>query len=102
MTQKAIARVGDTATGTCTQHGGSIGITITYSSGSPNFTDQGHAVVRVDDTGIASCGHTYKVTTGSPILSADGKAVHRVGDTGIIIGGGSFTCQTGSPVFDSA
>lgn len=102
MAQMAIARVGDTATGTCTQHGGSIGITIVYSSGSGTSTDQGNAIIRVGDTGLASCGHTYQVTTGSSIFSNEGKAIHRVGDAGIIIGGGSFTCQTGSPIFDSA
>lgn len=97
-----VARIGDHGTGTCTQHMGSIGVTVTFTTGSPGTTSDGIAVVRVGDLGTASCGHTAQATQGSILLTADGIAIHLGGHAGIIIGGGSYTCDESTATLDSA
>jgi hypothetical protein len=99
MTEKAVARIGDEVTGICNAHESSVSFTGQWETGSPTVTADGIAVVRLGDTGLASCGHHFHATTASSVMTADGIAVHRVDDLIEILdaGGGSGSSTTGSP-----
>jgi maltoporin len=94
-------RIGDTGTGTCSTHG-AVSIVFTATSGNMTDTTNNKAVVRVGDTGIASCGATITATTGSSLVTNAGAAIHRVGDTGTISHGGTFTSTTSTTTFNVA
>ena len=99
----AVCRIGDTGSGLCHLHGANpVAYTTTFYEGSPTFTADGIAVVRVGDHGHASCGHTTIAISFSGVDDADGKGIHRVGDTGYIVGSSisTYTAMTGSPTTD--
>jgi hypothetical protein len=98
MAEKAICRVGDHCTGTCTvaTTGHPRAFTGTWQTGSTVCSADGIGIVRVGDTGITDCGHTIHASGGSTIGTADGIAIHRVGDPVTIVGGGTGTSTTGS------
>lgn len=95
MALAKIARVGDTASGTCSNHTTTRNWTGQIQTGSPTLTVEGSAAARIDDTGNTSCGHTFKITEGSSILEVDGRKVARIGDAVIIVGGGGSGTITG-------
>lgn len=103
MPVAAVCRIGDSVSGTCTQHVPAVAWTGTWGTGSAIFTSDGIGVVRVGDTGLCSCGHTFQASVGSTVAAdSTGKALVRVGDPVIVIGGGTGVTLTGSPVFVSA
>ena len=95
MAEKAVARVGDTCTLTCSVHGP---VTGTFFEGTSEYTANGLNVVLVDHRGTATCGHQFKATSGSAVVSAEDKPVVRVGDTvQFITSSGVGEVLTGSP-----
>jgi uncharacterized Zn-binding protein involved in type VI secretion len=91
-----VARVGDHVAGTCPQHIVPVSYTGTWTSGSGSATANGKAIIRLGDTGVASCGHTFAATSASTKVSNGGVPVHRAGDAVDIIGGGPGTTIAGS------
>ena len=108
MTAKAVVRVGDHCTGTCTASapGHPRAFTGTWQTGSSNVTADGLGIVRVGDTGITDCsvadgGPHHIKATGGGVSGANGESLHRVGDAVQVIEGGSGTSSTGSPTVTS-
>lgn len=101
MATKPICRVGDTVQGTCrvNSSGHPRTFTGTWQTGSSIVKCDGIPVVRVDDTGITDCGHTFKAIEGSAtsVDKSNDRALHRVGDAVQVIGGGEGVSVTGSP-----
>ena len=95
MSSMPIVRVGDQISGTCNAHNPPRSVTGVWENGSPNSTDQGRAMIRVGDTGTASCGHSFFAVSGSSVMFSEGLAVMRVSDP-VNIQGGSGVCVTGS------
>ena len=98
MTARAIARIGDQATGTCLAHTSPRQFTATITTGSDIVTCDGIGVARVGDTGTTDCGHTIQITEGSTLTTVLGIGVARVGDAVIVVEGGSGVITTGSAV----
>lgn len=94
MAQKAVARVGDTGIGVCTNHGTPQIYTTTFTSGSALVKVGGKLVCTVGTVGTSTCGHQTTAMTGG-INKAGGAPIHRVGDTGQNYG--QYTVNTGSP-----
>lgn len=93
---KAVCRVGDQITGTCTGPGhSSRTFTGTWLTGSSFVTIEGIAVVRVGDNGITDCNHPI-IAQGSSSLVADDMALHCVGDAVTLPLGGNGVSVTGS------
>ena len=94
-----VARIGDTCTGWCSAHNGTIAMTGTITTGATiTFIDSsGKAVARIGDICTGSCGHTGVINSGAPTVFCEGtdKNVARVGDTftGTFYG----TITSGSP-----
>ena len=92
-----LARVGDSASGTCSHpsHSSPISVTGTIISGSSDVMVEGKPLARVGDAVQASCGHMATIVSGSSKFFNDGKAAARVGDpvsgdwSGTITGGSS-------------
>lgn len=102
MTAKAVARIGDTVTGTCWAPGhGRRAFTGLWETGSGSVKAGGLYVVRIGDTGTTDCGHTFKATTGSAVFKADGLAVHRVDDLVVVGDGGEGSTTGGSETVSS-
>jgi len=97
-------QTGDQISGTClhASHVGGLSVTGTWGAGSSKVKGSNgtKGIIRVNDTGTASCGHTFFAVTGSPKFSIQGLAVHRIGDT-VNIQGGTGTSTTGTSVFTS-
>jgi uncharacterized Zn-binding protein involved in type VI secretion len=91
-----VARVGDTVAGVCPQHLAPIAYTGVWASGSGTAKADGKAVIRLGDTGPASCGHTFHAIAASSVVSNAGVPVHRLGDAVEIIGGGPGTTTSAS------
>lgn len=87
MALKPVVRVSDTTSATCTAHGA---ITITFNTGSSLIKANTRGVVRVGDTGVASCGGETIAITGSTTIKEGIKGLHREGDTGNLSHGGVF------------
>jgi uncharacterized Zn-binding protein involved in type VI secretion len=107
MSAKGIARVGDQVEGICPNHVDeedaaiSLDFTGTWLTGSTIVTLDGLGVVRIGDTGLASCGHTFTASEGSSINTADGLGIHRLGDAVSILGANVGTTISGSTNGDS-
>jgi hypothetical protein len=106
VTLKAVCRVGDSVTGTCTVptggHPRAFTGTWTTCAVPGIFSVLGIDIIRVGDIGITDCGHQFTATTGSTnVASGDGKALHRVGDSVTVTLGGSGASTTGSPIFSA-
>ena len=97
---RAIVRVGDQIKGTCPAHNHPIDVTGTWDTGSGISTTEGKAMVRVGDTGTASCGHSFFAVTGSSVMTSEGKNIVCVGDE-VNIQGGSGVCVSGSGISTS-
>lgn len=98
MSRRAVVRVGDRVEGHCNGPGHQAGRAFfgTFTTGSPTVTLDGRGVVRVGDTGLTDCGHTFVAITGSGLCSVNGKRVHRVGDQVRTEGDGIGTTVAGS------
>ena len=108
MTAKAVCRIGDHATGTCTASapGHPRAFIGTWQTGSSTVTADGIGIVRVGDTGITDCpgadgGPHHIQATGGGVSGANGEALHRVGDAVEVIEGGTGVSSTGSPTVTS-
>jgi hypothetical protein len=106
MAQKGLARVGDTAAGTCrapSHTGGSVPWTGTFTSGSGGFTITGQDAIAVGDVGDTSCGHHFRVIGGSGVLTGGllAKVIARQGDPVEVIEGGTGTITSGSSIVTS-
>lgn len=100
MTQP-VCRVGDAIVGVCFGHDGPISVTGVWVSGSGQLSDENKPVIRVGDTGIASCGHTFEAISGSSTTTDENKPVHRVSDAIKLSPGGTGVSVTGSPKWSS-
>lgn len=101
MTSKQICRVGDTVTGTCrvpNAQNHPRQFTGVWQTGSSMVKCDGIPVVRVGDSGVTDCGHTFHAVEGSSttIDTTNGKALHRVGDAVTVDLGGEGVSVTGS------
>lgn len=87
----AIAREGDVVTGVCNGpgHVANRPFTGVWLAGSGAVNSNSLSTIRVGDTGLTDCGHTFTAITGSDTVTADGMAVHRLGDSVLTVGGGS-------------
>lgn len=92
-----VARVGDAASGICTQHNSPVNWTGVIATGCSAGSSSGHAIACIGDTGATSCGHTFQITGGSSIFTCNGNRVARKGDPVIVIGGGSGQIDEGDP-----
>lgn len=104
MALQPVARLGDTASGTCTasSHSGSRSWTGTFTTATAGHTADGLPVVRIGDTGVTDCGHTFIAVAGSTVFTGvDGIPVVRVGDAVNVIQGGSGVVTGGSPNYRS-
>lgn len=106
MTLRGLARVGDTAAGTCWAPGhseGSVPWTGTFTTGSGGFTITGQDAIAVGDTGVTSCGHTFRVIGGSGVLTGGlfGRIIAREGDPVEVVEGGTGTITSGSNIVTS-
>jgi hypothetical protein len=84
-----VARLGDSASGTCTAHSGSRAWTGHIDTVSSNFDVDGVRAALLNDTGNCSCGHRFRINSASPVLSNNGVAVARNGDQVVMIAGGT-------------
>lgn len=104
MSLQAVARLGDSAAGFCSAHGGGgTNWTGTITAVSGVFIIGGVQAATVDDTGTCSCGHVFKISAGSAITTApNGKKVARTGDPVIVYNGvnpvGSGYISTGASI----
>ena len=104
MTAKAVCRVGDQCTGTCTATapGHPRTFTGTWTSGSGVSTADGLGLIRVGDTGVTDCSPPHHiVASGGGSGSSGGQALHRVGDAVTVTEGGTGVSSTGSPTVTS-
>lgn len=101
MTLKAICRIGDHVTGTCTAHDTPRTFTGYWTVGSTYVKADGIGVVRKDDTGVTDCGHTIKATGTGSYSTADNKLIHRVDDAVIVVEGGYGHSYEGSPNYNA-
>lgn len=92
-----VARVGDPASGVCTQHKNPVNWTGVIATGCSAGSSSGSPIACIGDTGETSCGHTFQITGGSSIFSCNGNSVARKGDPVIVIGGGSGQIDDGDP-----
>lgn len=99
--RKAFARVGDEIKGVCNAHSPHRDVTGVWDVGSPSSRSEGRAIVRVGDTGTASCGHSFFGVAGSPLSRSEGRALMRISDP-VNIQGGDGVCVTGSDISNSA
>lgn len=100
MALHEVARLGDSAAGTCNAHGGGPRAwTGNIAVATAGFRCNGILVAAVGDEGPTSCGHTFRITGGSSILTGQGesKIVARKTDAVIVVQGGSGTITSGSP-----
>lgn len=67
-----IARVGDTASGTCSSHKTVQSVTGTITTGYAHGTCDDLSIARIGDTVTFNCGHTGIITTGADYSEADG------------------------------
>lgn len=103
MAAKALARIGDTVTGTCWAPGHSRRtFTGLWETGSSTVKADGVYIVRVGDTGNTDCGHTFTATTGSSIVKVEGEFVHRVDDLVVVDEGGEGSTTEGSETVSSS
>ena len=112
MAEKGVARVTDRVEGWCKDHyetstdadGNSTTTQVDrwfigyWQHGSSDVDADGLKIIRIGDTSVADCGHTFTAVGDSKVSDEDGKGIHRVGD-GVVIGsgGGTGTTVTGSP-----
>ena len=98
-----VARVGDVVTGYCDGPGHVRGRPFVgvWPTGSGTVVANGVAVIRVGDTGVTDCGHTFIAQTGSDITTDTGIPIHRVGDVVATEGGGVGVTVTGSDTVTS-
>lgn len=99
----SICRIGDIVTGTClvSTTGHPRSFTGTWTTGSQVVFADNIGVVRLGDSGITDCNHTFVAIAGSLYSTVEGLPLIRVGDTVEVIGGGTGTAITGSPMGDS-
>lgn len=89
----AVARVGDSVTGTCKADSKHGSVTGTIVTGSPDTFEQNIPISRIGDTVTFSCGHSAQIVSGSPNVFVNDIPVARVGDnvdgdvSGVIITG---------------
>lgn len=100
-----LARLGDTASGTCGRHSNTrnwTGVIDTVTDTA--FTIGGTPAAGVGDSGSTDCGHRFVIVQGSPLLThASGKVYSREGDAVEIIGGsGVGTITSGSDICNSS
>lgn len=104
-TLKAICRIGDHCTGTCTANAPNHPRTFTgtWQTGSTIVTADGIGIVRVGDTGITDCSppHHIVATGGSSVGGTLGEQFHRVGDAVTVTEGGSGVSSIGSSTVSS-
>ena len=98
MMFRALARIGDAVTGTCTAHKSPRAFTATITTGSNIATCDGIGIARIGDTGITDCGHHIQIVEGSSVSTVLGVGLARVGDAVIVLEGGSGVIATGSGV----
>lgn len=93
-----VCRVGDCVVGTCEANAPNHprDFTGVWMTGSDVVIADGIQVIRVGDTGVTDCGHTFVAVTGSDIANDQGIALHRVGDIVHVIEGGVGVSVTGS------
>lgn len=96
-----VCRVGDTASGFCTNHKSGQNWTgqIDTVDSSVQFTDNGIQIATVDATGWTSCGHRFQIISSTSITSSpNGKKIARLGDPVIVLspGFGTGTLTSGS------
>lgn len=98
-----VARVGDVVVGYCNGQGHTPNREFTgvWVTGSDTLTTSGVGVVRVGDTGVTDCGHTFQAATGSDVATDTGQPLHRVGDLVIVEGSGVGVTVTGDDVLTS-
>lgn len=94
----AVARIGDTVVGYCNgpNHKKNKEFTGVWITGSETVFADHLGVVRLNDTGVTDCGHTFIATSAAQNVNADNLGVHRVGDTVLTEGGGVGVTVTGS------
>jgi len=97
MSERNICRIGDTIVGTCNGPGRDHPRSCTgvWVTGSDTGVVDDINIVRVGDTGVTDCGHTFFAVTGSELCQCDERNVVCVGDT-VNIQGGSGVTVTGS------
>ena len=98
----AIARIGDTTTGTCPLgHPKATFVgTGTIISGSGTTHADGIGVARIGDSVLPGCGHISTIVSGSGTSFADGSGIARVGDS--VAGPYVATIITGSGTSSAA
>lgn len=97
MVATYVALNGDPVSGMCNGHYdiNGIRITIPYTGtwviSNPRLSANNISVVRIGDTGVASCGHTFQAIAGSiRMVGPGGIGIHRRGDAIDIINNGGF------------
>lgn len=99
MKYQRIARLGDSAAGTCTAHSSVRAWTGNFTSATGGFTIDGVQVVSSGDTGLTSCGHTFRFDAGDSILTGlDGRQIARENDPVVVVEGGSGVITSGSDI----
>lgn len=98
-----VARLGDSAAGTCTAHsGGPRAWTGVFDTSTGGFTIGGVQAVSINDSGPTSCGHTFRFLGSSSILTgAGGRTIAREGDEVIVDQGGTGVITSGSDIMAS-
>jgi uncharacterized Zn-binding protein involved in type VI secretion len=97
MAYQRIARIGDSASGTCTAHSHTRAWTGVFTTATGGFTVDGVQVISQGDTGITDCGHTFRFDAGDSILTGvGGRQIAREGDPVIVVEGGSGVITSGS------
>lgn len=97
-----VARLGDSAAGTCTAHSGTVSWTGVFTTSTGGFTIGGVQAVSINDSGPTSCGHTFRFLGSSSILTGlGGRTIAREGDPVVVDQGGSGVITSGSDIMSS-
>ena len=97
---KGVCRIGDQIEGKCNAHALPKDVTGTWDTGSSISKSDGKGIVRENDTGTASCGHSFYAVKGSSISKTEGIGMMLVSDE-VNIQGGVGNCTTGSSISNS-
>lgn len=76
-----IARVGDTAAGTCSSHKNPQSVTGIITTGYADGTCDDKSIARVGDTVTFNCGHTGIITSGAQYSTAGDISIAVLGST---------------------
>lgn len=109
MALKPVCRLGDTASGMCSNHPSAVPWTGVVTIATGGFTVDGIQVATLGDGGTTSCGHEFTITSASAVCTApNGKKIARKDDevtvtsiVGIPTGAGAGTLTSGSSTCSS-